>query len=185
MKNKLVDKIIEKAGIYGVSINKLADDFGISWATMDGIMHGRTAIKPQTKQKLARALDCTIGDINELIRLSDQEGAITKAATSVMGPVKDTVNKVAAILADETVSSEHPEEFPATDQEDDEPEPDMLFPEDEEEEPEETLAEFKIRMKDFVLNQLRDPKTVTKNDLYQKIGKQLLDEILGGGGDDK
>ena len=142
-------------------------------------MHGRTALKPPTKEKLARALGCSVGDINELIRLSDQEGAIKEQS------VIDAANALETILAAEQVSAEHPEEFLASDQEDDKREPDMLFPEDEEEEPEETLAEFKTRMKDFVLNQLRDPKTVTKNDLYQKIGKQLLDEILGGGGDDK
>ena len=102
MKNKLVEKIIEKAGNAGVSVNKLADDFGISWATMDGIMHGRTNLKPPTKEKLARALGCSIGDINELIRLSDQKGAIVKKETAVM----DAVDKVSTILAAEQVAAE-------------------------------------------------------------------------------
>ena len=64
----LKKKCEEKGFVYG----RLEDKADLSHSVVQAIKRGRTQLKPATKQKLAAALGCTIGDIQDAIRRSDE-----------------------------------------------------------------------------------------------------------------
>jgi len=64
----LKKKCEEKGFVYG----RLEDKADLSHSVVQAIRNGRTQLKPATKQKLAQALGCSIGDIQDAIRWSDE-----------------------------------------------------------------------------------------------------------------
>lgn len=64
----LKKKCEEKGFVYG----RLEDMADLSHSVVQAIRNGRTQLKPATKQKLAQALGCSIGDIQDAIRRSDE-----------------------------------------------------------------------------------------------------------------
>lgn len=64
----LKKKCEEKGFVYG----RLEDKADLSHSVVQAIRNGRTQLKPGTKQKLAQALGCSIGDIQDAIRRSDE-----------------------------------------------------------------------------------------------------------------
>lgn len=64
----LKKKCEEKGFVYG----RLEDKADLSHSVVQAIRNGRTQLKPATKQKLAQALGCSIGDIQDAIRRSDE-----------------------------------------------------------------------------------------------------------------
>lgn len=64
----LKKKCEEKGFVYG----RLEDKADLSHSVVQAIRNGRTQMKPATKQKLAQALGCSIGDIQDAIRRSDE-----------------------------------------------------------------------------------------------------------------
>lgn len=87
----------------GITVKDLEDKFDIVYATIQRIKSGRGhAIKDGTKQKLALALQCSVGDINnaiyELQNLKPSQGDTEEA------PVMETVDKL-----EQMVEEEYPE----------------------------------------------------------------------------
>lgn len=66
---EFIEKKCEEAGFF---MSQLSDKADISPSVIQTIKNGRTRIKPATKQKLAQALGCSIGDIQDAIRRSDE-----------------------------------------------------------------------------------------------------------------
>lgn len=64
----LKKKCEEKGFVYG----RLEDKADLSHSVVQAIRNDRTQLKPATKQKLAQALGCSIGDIQDAIRRSDE-----------------------------------------------------------------------------------------------------------------
>ena len=72
MKNLLWEFINEKSKTLGMTQGQLEDASGVSHMVLTAIKNGRTNIKAATKQRLALALKCSTGDIEDVIRRSDQ-----------------------------------------------------------------------------------------------------------------
>lgn len=66
---EFIEKKCEEAGFF---MSQLADKANLSESVIQAIRGGRTQLKPGTKQKLAAALKCSIGDIQDAIRRSDE-----------------------------------------------------------------------------------------------------------------
>ena len=66
---EFIEKKCEEAGFF---VSQLADKANLSESVIQAIRGGRTQLKPGTKQKLAAALKCSIGDIQDAIRRSDE-----------------------------------------------------------------------------------------------------------------
>ena len=79
----LKKKCEEKGFVYG----RLEDKADLSHSVVQAIRNGRTQLKPATKQKLAQALGCSIGDIQDAIRRSDEvleDGEVVRSRTARM-----------------------------------------------------------------------------------------------------
>ena len=72
MKNLLWEFINEKSKALGMTQGQLEDASDVSHMVLTAIKNGRTNIKAATKQRLALALKCSTGDIEDVIRRSDQ-----------------------------------------------------------------------------------------------------------------
>jgi len=128
----LNDYINKRLSELKITRSVLVNDFDISWATLSSITQGKN-IGPVTKEKLARALKCSIGDINAI--LSKSPHPLRKEAAKQEGLHKESVMETMDKL-EQIVKEEHPEEespFTAPDPEDEVPETDMMFPPEDEE----------------------------------------------------
>ena len=72
MTTYLFEFLKKKCEEKGFFYSQLGDKADLSHNVLQGIKNGRTQLKPGTKQKLAAALGCTIGDIQDAIRRSDE-----------------------------------------------------------------------------------------------------------------
>ena len=122
----------------------LVNKFDISWATLSSITQGKN-ISAATKEKLAKALKWSIGDINAI--LSKSPHPLRKEAEKPEGQhsIMATVDKLEKMVAEDhpnmvtkpayTLVTAKKEESPvaAPDPEDEAPETDMMFPPEDEE----------------------------------------------------
>lgn len=146
----------------GVTKAELAERADISYATLDNIKAGRL-VKPGTAQKLALTLGCSIGDLQAAMATDEDPRRVDAEKKSVGATAGD------AVAADETPPEAAPSEKPASD---------MLFPVEEApaEEQEETLAEFKTRIKDMCLREFTKQNNGEKAKIL--IAEKLLNELL-------
>lgn len=72
MTTYLYEFLKKKSEEKGFFYSQLQDKADLSHSVVQAIKRGRTQLKPATKQKLAAALGCTIGDIQDAIRRSDE-----------------------------------------------------------------------------------------------------------------
>ena len=100
----LYDFINNRLAELGVKRSDLIDKFDLDWSTLSNIGRGKM-IRESTKQKLAHALKCSIGDINARLAESAPKKA-AKKEPSVMA----TVDKL-----EQMVKEEHPEDIPGPD----------------------------------------------------------------------
>lgn len=109
---EFLKKKCEEKGFY---YSQLADRADLSHSVAQAIKKGRTLLKPATKQKLAAALGCTIGDIQDAIRRSDEvleNGEVVhKKVYDKPVPEKETEPEPHCPYDD----PEEPEEVPAPD----------------------------------------------------------------------
>lgn len=163
----------------------LVNKFDINWSTLSCITQGKN-VGTITKEKLARGLQCTIGDINSI--LAQQPHPLRKdvKAKPHKESVMETVDKLEQI-----VKEEHPEDFLASDPEDEAPEVDMMFPVEEEEEPmpvyhspytdmkNEGRHEYIAELKDLlveVMAQVRIGEDLSA-DMFADFGKAVIDKL--------
>ena len=72
MTTYLFEFLKKKSEENGFSYSALENKADLSHSVVQAIRNGRTQLKPATKQKLAQALGCSIGDIQDAIRRSDE-----------------------------------------------------------------------------------------------------------------
>jgi hypothetical protein len=150
-------------------------DGGIAHNTFSRIVNDKQlTMKASTMEKLARVLKCTIGELQACLaevpnplreEAERQEGTAGISITARPGKSKkDEVDKV---------MKEKPYVAPEPEQEEEE-EVDVMFPV--KTDPEETLAEFKARMKDICLRLFVEEEYSDNARLC--IADRLLEEIL-------
>ena len=115
MTTYLFEFLKKKSEENGFSYSALENKADLSHSVVQAIRNGRTQLKPATKQKLAQALGCTIGDIQDAIRRSDEvleNGEVVhKKVYDKPVPEKETEPEPHCPYDD----PEEPEEVPAPD----------------------------------------------------------------------
>ena len=148
---------------------------GIGAQTYNNILHDKQkSMKPATMEKLAHVLKCSMGEIqacmaevpNPLREEAERQEGIHKQ--SVMA----TVDKLEQMVAEVYSEPEPPKKVPVKkkwypDQ------PAVSVPEPD---PEETLAEFKARMKDMCLRKFAEYKDSDEAKIF--IAEAVLEELL-------
>lgn len=104
MKNLLWEFINEKSKALGMTQGQLEDASGVSHMVLTAIKNGRTSIKAATKQRLALALKCSTGDIEDVIRRSDQVLADGEKLE------KNTVDNLEEMMQEKPYVTPEPEE---------------------------------------------------------------------------
>lgn len=161
----------------GLTWNDIIDG-GIANNTWCNIVNGKQlTVKPATMEKLARLLDCTKGDLQACmaetpnpLRMEAEkpEGQAGASITTKAG--KNKKDEVDKLMREKPFT-------PAPDPEEPEPDVDIMFPvEEPAEEPEETLEEFKARMKDMCLRKFVEQNNGEKAKIL--IAEYLLKELL-------
>ena len=183
---KLSEFIKKRLEELGIKRSNLINDYDLAWSTLSNIDHDKP-INKVTQEKLAKALQCSQGDI--------------QACLAEQNPLKSViVNKksLAKLNAKKEVPAPDPkDEEPAEVFQLDESNVDMMFPEEPEKEAEEdeeqaeyTLSEVKTFEK-IALNDYRQhlrelawriflsgvPGTHTMKDIYADIGYALVQEL--------
>ena len=150
----------------GLTWNDIIDG-GIANNTWCNIVNGKQlTVKPATMEKLARVLKCTIGDLQAC--MAETPNPLRKEAEKPEG------QPWASIIAKKVPAKKNTVE---PDPEEPEPEVDMMFPvEEPTEEPEETLEEFKARMKDMCLRKFAEQDIGERAKVL--IAENLLKELL-------
>ena len=164
----------------------LVNKFDINWSTLSCITQGKN-VGTITKEKLARGLQCTIGDINSI--LAQQPHPLRKEvkAKSQKEAVMETVDKLEQIVKEEHPNMAQPEEVPFTDSdpEDEAPEVDMMFPVETEVETDNRITRevaeecYKRKLKDKVGKILASTHHELTDAVRQEIGAMLLQELWG------
>lgn len=162
-----------------VTASQLCDEFGIGWATQANIRKGKS-LRDSTKELLARALQCSIGDINEA--LSNTPHPLRKEAEKPEGVHKQVPIKMEVIdKLEEMVKDQYPEEEPAEvfkpdpKPEDDFPVYHSVYDEDREE----GARNYRKHLKAMVLKVMAEgiPGKDTLEDVYADIGIALVKEL--------
>ena len=144
---------------------------GIGSMTLHRIKKGETVnIKDGTKQKLALILKCSIGDINQA--LSKREEPKTSVPAAEISPeiksvLDDCMEKGPAKIPADKIKWH--KDAPAM------PDPEVV------KELVLTVEQYKLQMKEMVLNQLYEATKDGITDMrmvYHAIGKQLLEELM-------
>lgn len=168
----------------GMKRSNLINDYDLAWSTLSNIDHDKP-INKVTQEKLAKALRCSQGDIQKC--LAEMPSPFRKEATKPEGlagisitakKVKIKKDEVEKLMREKPyVTAPDPEE-PTEVFETDEPEPevDMMFPV-EEVEPKETLAEFKARLTQILLEEMLVTESSLTSLVLQKFGKRVVEEL--------
>ena len=177
---KLNDFINKRLGELKMNRSALVE-FGVGWATLSNITKGRP-ISEATKEKLAKALQCTQGEIqaclaeqNPLKDVVVSKKSIAKKQPSVMATV-DKLEKMIKETPYVTPEPDEPAEVFST-------EPDApYFPEYNspyEEEKEESAEEYRQKLRDMCLRIFATglPGVHTMEKIYADIGYALVKEL--------
>lgn len=162
----------------GITRTQLLDRGNLSWATLSNIGKG-VKITTVTKEKLARGLQCTIGDINAC--LTDEPNPLRKEAATPEGRagkqyepkgVMATVDKL------EKMVSEKP--YVTPDPADEEPaEVFMEEPETDTDSMVLAVEEYKEQWRNKIIKQLTEADLATTvEEFWREIGKEFAKEVL-------
>ena len=148
-------------------------------ATVYAIQHDVPRnFRKNTLQKLAEMWKCSIGDIQAC--LAETPNPLRKEAEKPEGQAGASIaTKAGKHKKDEVDKLMREKPFaPAPDPEEPEPDVDIMFPvEEPAEEPEETLEEFKVRMKDMCLYEFSVCGNLEEAKIL--IAEAVLKELLG------
>ena len=167
---KLSEFVKKRRAELGLTWNDIMDG-GIAHNTFSRIVNDKQlTMKASTMEKLARILKCTIGELQACMaevpnplreEAERQEGTAGISITAGAGKSKkDEVDKV---MKEKPYVAPEPEE-----------EVDVMFPV--ETAAEETLAEFKARMKDMCLRKFAEYKDSDEAKIF--IAEAVLEELL-------
>ena len=163
--SELIKKKLEELGKNRSWLVNFGD---IEWQTLSNIDKGR-GISKATQEKLAKALECSQGDI--------------QACLAEQNPLKNVV-----VSKKSLAKLNAKKEAPAPDPKDEEPaevfetdkevEVDMMFPV-EEVEPKETLAEFKALLTQILLEEMLVTESSLTSLVLQRFGKRVVELLKG------
>lgn len=160
-------------------------DGGIANNTFSNIMNGKQmTMKPGTMEKLARVLKCTIGELQACmaevpnpLRKEAERPEGTAGISITAKKVKIKKDEVDRLMREKPyVTAPDPEEPALLFRPEEEPEVDMMFPV-EEVEPKETLAEFKARLTQMLLEEMLVTESSLTSLVLQKFGKRVVEEL--------
>ena len=175
---KLSEFIKKRLEELGIKRSNLINDYDLAWSTLSNIDHDKP-INKVTQEKLAKALQCSQGDI--------------QACMAEQNPLKSViVNKksLAKLNAKKEAPAPDPkDEEPAEVFQTDEPE-DEEFPVYRsvyEEDRQEGEERYKQKLRDMCLRIFSSgvPGTHTMKDIYADIGYALVKELAKGGETDE
>ena len=169
---KLSEFVKKRRAELGLTWNDIMDG-GIAHNTFSRIVNDKQlTMKASTMEKLARVLKCTIGELQACLaevpnplreEAERQEG--TAGINITARPGKSKKDEVDKVMKEKPYVAPEPEQ---------EEEVDVMFPV--KTDPEETLAEFKTRMKDICLRLFVEEEYSDNARLC--IADRLLEEIL-------
>ena len=164
----------------------------LDWSTLSNIDKGMT-IRKVTQEKLARALQCSMGDIQQCLMEQNplKDVVVSKKSLAKKQPsVMETVDKLEKMIKEEPYVTPEPEEEPENifDTDPETSLDDYLntpFPEYKsvyEEDRLEGEARYKQKLRDMCLRIFATgvPGTHTMKDVYADIGYALVKELAGG-----
>lgn len=186
---KLGEFIKKRLKELGMKRSNLINDYDLAWSTLSNIDHDKP-INKVTQEKLAKALQCSQGDIQKC--LAEMPSPFRKEATKPEGTagISITAKKV-KIKKDEVeklmrekpyVTAPDPEEPATVFQPEAETEVDMMFPVEEPmvEKPEETLAEFKAQLTQMLMEEMLVTEASLKSIVLQNFGRRVVEVLKGG-----
>lgn len=162
----------------GITRTQLLDRGNLSWATLSNIGKG-VKITTVTKEKLARGLQCTIGDINAC--LTGEPNPLRKEAAtreSTAGKqyepkgVMETVDKLEKMVSEKPYVTPDPADEEPAEVFTDEPETDtdsMVL----------AVEEYKEQWRNKIIKQLTEADLATTvEEFWREIGKEFAKEVL-------
>ena len=169
---KLSDFINKRLKELGMKRSDLINKHDLVWSTLSTIDRGGS-IGNVTIEKLALALQCNRGDIQACLA---EQNPLQKAVVSKKSLAKQKVidNTEDFELAANTIKKVMEEKPFVTPESEPEEEVDVMFPV--KTDPEETLAEFKARMKDMCLYEFTAHGDLDEAKIL--IAENLLEELL-------
>ena len=171
---KLSEFINKRLKELGMKRSDLINKHDLVWSTLSTIDRGGS-IGNVTIEKLALALQCNRGDIQACLAEQNplQKAVVSKKSLAKQKVIDNTEDFERAANTIKKVMEEEPFVTPESEPEE---EVDVMFPPEPEEKPEETVAEFKARMKDICLRLFVEEEYSDNARLC--IADRLLEELL-------
>ena len=174
----LNDFITQRVKELGMNKSQLCDREGIAWSTLTAIKKGANITIP-TKEKLARGLKCTIGEINAC--LAEEPNPLRKEAATREGTagkqyepkgVMATVDKLEKMVSEKPYVTPDPADEEPAEVFTDEPETDtdsMVL----------AVEEYKEQWRNKIIKQLTEADLATTvEEFWREIGKEFAKEVL-------
>ena len=185
---QLSDFIKKRLAELGKNRSWLINSGDLDWSTLSNIDKGMT-IRKVTQEKLARALQCSMGDIQQCLMEQNplKDVVVSKKALAKMKPsVMETVDKLEAMIKEEPYVTPEPEPAEVFQADEPEVEPvDMMFPVETEVETDNRITRevaeecYKRKLKDKVGKILTNSTHALTDSVKQEIGVMLLQELWG------
>ena len=181
---KLSDFINRRLLELGMIRSDLVNKHDLNWSTLSNIDHDKP-ISKITQEKLAKALQCTMGDIQACFAEQNPlKGAIVnKKSLAKQKKTEDDVVK--KVMEEKPYITPMPDELSITDEPDVEPEEDMMFPVETEEQLDNRITRevaeemYKRKLKDKIGKILANTTHELTDRVRQEIGVMLLKELYG------
>ena len=162
----------------GITKTQLCERGDLVWSTLTMIAKGKT-IKTVTKEKLARGLQCTIGDINKC--LAEQPNPLRKEAATREGTagkqyepkgVMETVDKLEKMVSEKPYVTPDPADEEPAEVFTDEPETDtdsMVL----------AVEEYKEQLRSQIIKHMMEAEPgTTVETLWIQIGQMVAKDVL-------
>lgn len=191
---KLSEFINQRLAELGMKRSDLVNKFDLEWSTLSAIDHDKT-VRKITQEKLAKALHCTMGDIQQCLAEQNplKDVVVSKKSLAKKQPsVMETVDKLEKMIKEEPYVTPEPEEEPENIFNSD-PDPETSlddylntpFPEYKsvyEEDRKEGEERYKQKLRDMCLRIFASgvPGVHTMEKIYADIGYALVKELAGG-----
>ena len=179
---KLSEFIRKRLEELGKNRSWLINSGDLDWSTLSNIDKGMT-IRKVTQEKLARALQCSMGDIQQCLMEQNplKDVIVNKKSLAKQKKTEDDVVKT--VMEEKPYITPMPDESPFTDEP--ELEEDMMFPVETEEQMDNRItrevaeAMYKRKLKDMVGKILTNSTHALTDSVKQEIGVMLLQELWG------
>ena len=166
----------------GMIRSDLVNKHDLDWSTLSNIDHDKT-VRKTTQEKLAKALQCTMGDIQACLAEQNPLKNVIVNKKSLAKQKKTEDDIVKKVMEEKPYITPMPDDLPFTDEP--EPEEDMMFPVETEEQLDNRITRgvaeemYKRQLKDKVGKILANTTHELTDRVRQEIGVMLLKELFG------